>query len=216
MTIRHVRSVIAASLVTAGVVAFTPAIVRAQNTTNIPEEGGRITMVGCFVLGQVKGHEEYVLAKPIVGSVESVPDASCSSMPGDAVVKLQDLSQAGLDHAMVGRWLEITGRLEGDHRADGVREVHVKSFRVVPVVPPRVAENVTPPPPPPAIEAPPVAAPAPVPEVIVQEKPVATAGVRTQLPKSATSLPLFGLIGFITLSAGFGLHLLNRLRTDGQ
>jgi hypothetical protein len=50
----------------------------------------------------------------------------------------------------------------------------------------------------------------------VQEKPVATAGVRTQLPKSATSLPLFGLIGFITLSAGFGLHLLNRLRTDGQ
>jgi LPXTG-motif cell wall-anchored protein len=212
MTTRHVRSAIAVSLVTFGVVALAPAVARAQNATDIPEKGGAITLVGCFVRGQVKSHDKYVLVRPIVGSVESVPDASCSSTAGDQVVKLQDLSQAGLDHVMLGRWLEITGRLEGNHRSDAIREVHVKSFRPVPVVPPRVAENVSPEPPA-AIETPPVA---PFAEAVVEEAPVATAGVREELPQTATSLPLFGLIGLVALSAGFGLHLLNRLRTDGE
>ena len=214
MTTRHVRSALVASLVTLGVVGVAPAVGRAQNSTAIPEKGGAITMVGCFVRGQVKNHDRYVLVRPIVGSVESVPDASCGSTPGDQVIKLQDLKQAGLDHAMLGRWLEITGRLEGNHRSDAIREVHVKSFRPVPVVPPRVAENVSPPPPP-AIETPPVA-PEPVAEPTIEEKPVATSGVRTELPKSATSLPLVGLIGFVALCAGFGVHLLTRLRIDGQ
>jgi len=207
MTIRHVRSAVAALLITFGVVALASAPARAQDPTVIPEQGGRITMVGCFVSGQIENHGSFVLARPIVGSVESVPDASCGSRPGDQVIKLQDLKQAGLDHAMVGRWLEITGRLEGNHRSDGIREVHVKSFRVVPVVPRRVAENVSPPPSP-AIETPSIA---PAPEPALEDTAVATAGVRTELPQTATSLALVGLIGLVVASAGFGLHLLTRL-----
>jgi LPXTG-motif cell wall-anchored protein len=133
------------------------------------------------------------------------------------VIKLQDLSQVHLDQAMLGRWLEITGRLEGSHRADGIREVHVKSFKPVPVVPRRVAEAT--PVAPPIAEFTPAPTPEPTPEptpqpVVEQQQPVATAGVRTELPKSGTSLPLFGLLGFASLSAGLLVHLLNR-RLEG-
>jgi hypothetical protein len=157
MTTRHVRSALVATLVACSVVALTPAVGRAQNTTAIPEEGGAITMAGCFVLGQVQSHGKYVLVRPIVGSVESVPDASCAYTPGDQIVKLKDLKQAGLRHVMLGRWLEIVGRLESDHRSNSVRVVHVKSFKPVPGRAASVAENVSPPPPPPAIETPPSA-----------------------------------------------------------
>jgi LPXTG-motif cell wall-anchored protein len=45
--------------------------------------------------------------------------------------------------------------------------------------------------------------------VIIPE-PVATAGVKKHLPKTATSLPLFGLIGFLSLAAGLVLRLVTR------
>ena len=216
MTTRHVRSAIVASLLVTGGVALAPAVGRAQDSTTLPDKGGEITLVGCFVRGQIKSKDKYVLVRPILGTIQSMPEA-CTSSPGDVPIKLQDLSQVKLDHAMLGQWLEITGRLEGNHRKDATREVHVKSFRVVPVVPPRVAENVSPVTPP-AFEAPQPIAPLaePEPPPVLEEKPVATAGVRTGLPKTATSLPLVGLIGFVSLCAAFGLHLGNRLSDDTQ
>ena len=206
MTSRHVRTAIAASFVTIGTVALAPSTYAQAQT--LPQQGGEITVVGCFVRGMVNSHERYVLVRPIVGSVASMPDASCTLIPGDEVIKLQDLSQAGLDYTMSGRWLEITGRLEGNHRSDGVREVHVKSFKAVPVVPMRAARVN---PPSPAIETPPVA---PAPQPAIEPAPVATSGVRTELPRTATSLPLIGLIGFVSFSAVFGLFLLNRLSSN--
>jgi hypothetical protein len=114
-----------------------------------------------------------------------------------------------LDHAMLGRWLEITGRLESSHSADGIREVHVKSFKPVPVVPRRATAAT--PAPPPIAKFTPAPTPEPTPQPVVEQRqPVATAGVRTELPRTATSLPLFGLIGFVSLGAGLFVHLLNR------
>jgi hypothetical protein len=201
-------------LLTFSVVALSPATARAQDSSAIPEEGGMITMVGCFVQGQIKDHEKMVLVRPIVGSVASVPEASCALNVGDVPIKLQDMKSAGLDESMGGRWIEITGRLEGDHRSDGIREVHVKSFRLVPVVPPRAAEMKSPPA---ASESPAPVAPQiaeAAPEPSVEPAPVATTGERTELPKTATSLPLVGLVGFLSLSAAFGLVLLERTKTD--
>src|SRR5689334_23914098 len=51
------------------------------------------TMVGCFTTGQIGSHEKFVLAKPIVGSVASVPEATCTAGSGDQLIKLQDLKQ---------------------------------------------------------------------------------------------------------------------------
>ena len=170
-------------------------------------------MTGCFTTGQIKDHEKFVLARPIVGTVASVPEPTCSASASDQIVKLQDMKQVNLGPAMLNRWIQIEGRLEGNHRADGIREVHVKSFALVPVVvpQPKVAE---------AAPAPaPYVAPAPAPQIVEitpapEPAPVATTGERKALPKTATSLPLFGLIGFLSLAAGFALHLFARRRVD--
>jgi LPXTG-motif cell wall-anchored protein len=196
MMVRLVRSVLVPSALAFGVIALAPVTAQAQ-TASIPEEGGPITMVGCFTTA-VTGHktsERFVLAKPVVGSVASVPDATCTASSADQMIKLQDLKHVHLGHAQLGRWVEISGRLEGNHRSDGLREVHVKSFSLVPVVPPRAAENVAPP-------RATFETPAP--------RPVPTAGKRTQLPKTATTLPLFGLSGLVSVIAAFALHMFRR------
>ena len=210
MTTRHVRNVIAGSLLTCGMVAIAPAISRAQiDTPDLPLKGQRITVVGCLVNGKVKGHpEKLVLAKAKMGYLESVPEATCTASDADTIIRLQDMKQVGLNEAYAGRWIVIDGRLESQHKVHKDREIHVESFRPVPVViPPRVAEAA---PAPPFVETPAPAAPVAEAEVIVTEQPVATAGVKKQLPKTATSLPLFGLIGFLSLAAGLGLHLVTR------
>src|SRR5215471_14305441 len=204
MTTRHVVRTVAATVLTFGMVALGAKTGRAQNTAAIPEEGGQITMVGCFTTGTIKDHERFVLAKPIVGSVASVPEPTCTASSSDQIIKLQDLKQVKMGDAQLGRWVEIHGRLEGNHRADAIREVHVKSFSLVPVVvpPPPVAAVVIPEP------APQAAAPAPI--VEPAPAPVPTTGVteeRKKLPKTASSLPLIGLIGLMSLGAALALRL---------
>jgi hypothetical protein len=68
------------------------------------------------------------------------PDAACSD--AGQMIRLHDLHRVGLDESMIGRWIEVTGRLEGNDPAPETREVHIHSFRVIPVVapPPPVAE----------------------------------------------------------------------------
>jgi hypothetical protein len=58
---------------------------------------------------------------------------------------------------------------------------------------------------PPPAEAAPVAAPAPEPVVVATAEPAAA-----KLPKTASSLPLIGLIGLLTLCAGFALSVFSK------
>jgi hypothetical protein len=211
MTTRYVVRTVAATVFTAGLVALGATPGRAQSTT-IPDEGGPITMAGCFTTGVI-GHdtddERFVLAKPVVGTVASVPEATCTASSSDQMIKLQDLHQVKMGAAQAGRWVQISGRLEGNHKSDGVREVHVKSFMLIPVVvpPPVVAAVVMPAPAPQAsVETP---AP-PAPTIEYTPAPVPTTGVkevRKKLPKTATSLPLVGLIGLLALGGALGLRV---------
>jgi len=206
MTIRHVRCALAGSLLTVGMIAFAPAAGHAQNAGAIPDKGGPISMVGCITRGTVgkSSSERIVLAKPSVGSVASVPDGSCTAGSGDQIVKLQDLKGTGLKNVPEGRWVEVHGRLEGNHRADAVREVHVKWFRMVPVVPPPVVAEVAPP------RTPIIEAPVIVPEAFPTPAPVATTGERQELPQTGTSLPLLELIGVLSLFAAISLVVIGR------
>jgi len=61
---------------------------------------------------------------------------------------------------------------------------------------------------PPPAEAAPVAAPAPEPVVVAAAEPVAAPAA--ELPKTASSLPLIGLIGLLTLCAGFALSVFSK------
>lgn len=79
-----------------------------------------------------------------------------------------------------------------------LRELDVKSFRVVPVVRP-VAEAIP--------EPAPLLEPTPVAPAHAEEVPVATTGtVEPTLPKTAGSLPALGLLGLLSLAGGLALH----------
>ena len=204
MTIRCVSRAITPWLLTCGVIAIAPAKGSAQQRTVLPEQGGPITVVGCFLRETIdKKGEKYVLVRPTIGPATSVAEATCTSTGTGQIVELEGLRH--LDLSQVGRWIEVTGRLEAGHQA--IRELNVRAYRVVPVVAPRVAE------------AAPAPAPAPAPAVIaspvpaVEATPAATPGVTEQLPQTASSLPLIGLIGLLALAGGVALRLIDRRRT---
>jgi len=195
---------------TFGIAAIAPATGHAQSALSLPGEHGEVTLTGCFGWIHKQG---YVLTKPMMGST-SVPQETCLVSEGDQMVKLRDdLKKNGLTKTMLGRFVTVSGTM-GDvyenrkHRPDRLRKLYVEAVAIPPVTPPVVAEvretetitevPVTPPPPP-------AIAPAPMPE------PVGTTGtMRKALPKTATSLPLVGLIGFLSLAGALALHLFGR------
>jgi hypothetical protein len=111
--------------------------------------------VGCLVRGNaVRGGkaDKYVLARPKKGPVPSVPEATCAAEAGADALMLDNPEKASLKDSMLGRWVEITGRLERETSKDpdNLRELDVLSSRMVPVVlPPTAAAT-----PPPASNAP--------------------------------------------------------------
>jgi LPXTG-motif cell wall-anchored protein len=204
MTIRHQAGVIAGVLLTFGISVFTPATGRAQDAFQLPDKGSIVTVTGCF--GYIDG-PHYVLASPTMDPVTSVPNATCEVT--GPMIKLDDIKQNGLDKSMVGRTLQVTGRVGKayDEHPNRIRKLDISSAMFVPVVPPRAAEVIITPAP---FQPAPVAPAAPP---MVQQQPVGTTGtVRTELPKTATSLPLVGLIGLLSLAGGLTLHLFSRRR----
>jgi hypothetical protein len=211
MTGRLVCRTLTAGFLTWGLAVIAPPSARAQITTILPD-GGMITLVGCFQPGG-KHHSKYVLAKPTIGTVASVPDGNCSAALDEEAVELKDTAARDLDESMLGKVIEVTGRMEkieGTVDADDLRELHVREFRPVPVVAPRAAEM------PVIIE--PVA---PTPEVrplpLPEERPVATSGTTptpVALPDTASSLPLLGSLSFLSLVGALLLQHRRRLRGE--
>jgi LPXTG-motif cell wall-anchored protein len=212
MTNRHVYSAIAGPLLTAGLMTLAPATGWAQDpiARMLPADGGEITLVGCFARMYVpNAGTKFVLARPTLGPATTVPEATCAASTNDAMIELDDVHtnvhEHHLDQSKVGRWIEITGRLE-KAGSQALREVHVETYREVPVAPPVVARaepRETPAPEAPAPE------PAPIQEAPV-ETPVATSG---ELPKTASPAPAVGMLGLFVLAGGVALSLIGRRRT---
>ena len=162
-------------------------------------ESAVVTVVGCLQRGGDTG-EKYVLGSISVGPATSVTERTCTASGG--FLELEHENKVGMNESMFGRWVEISGRLEKETSDDpaNLRELHVRSFRMVPVIPPaRVAAAPTYIAPPPYVaepeRTPPPAAAAPIPEA-----------TRASLPKTASPLPAIGLAGLLLLGLGFGLH----------
>jgi hypothetical protein len=214
MNLKHVYSATVVVLAF-GVVTVGPAYAQRRDGSLLPQnESGDVTAVGCLVRGsQVKGgkKDQYALARPRKGPLASVPEANCTADAGADALDL-DNTNRGVTDAMLGRWVQISGRLESETSKDpdNLRELDVASIRLVPVVPPKTAAAPTPAPaaappaaPPPAARAPePTPAPAPAPEA-----------PRT-LPKTASPIPAVGLAGLLSLAMGFTLRSF-RLRRRG-
>jgi LPXTG-motif cell wall-anchored protein len=192
-----------------GMVAVEPAYAQRRDGNLLPQnQSGQVTAVGCLVKGNtVRGGkaDKYVLARPKKGPVESVPEATCTAEAGADALTLDNPEKAKITDAMLGRWMQISGRLESetDKDPDNLRELDVLTAKIVPVVPPTAAAA---PParttPPPAAESRPTPAPAPV----ATAAPAAPAPEPRKLPKTASQLPAIGLAGLLSLAAALMLR----------
>jgi hypothetical protein len=165
-----------------------------------PEEDGVLTVAGCLQRGGRNG-DKYVLASPMRGPIPNVPEDRCDAAIDDRAVELEHEGAQGINESMLGRWVEANGRLERETSSDpeSLRELHVRSFRVLPVVPPQRAAAAPAPLPQPQRAEPPIRAP---------ETPVATTGpLPTTLPKTASPLPAIGLLGLLSLAGAGGVRL---------
>ena len=208
MTIRHLSHAIATGLLACGLTMITPAPGLAQQAAIAPDAAGPITMYGCFARTKV-GHEghKFVLANPTLGPATSVTESTCSVSGNEPMVELDDIHanvhKHHLDASKVGHWVEITGRLnKAKHQT--LREVDVRSYRLIPVEAPRVA-LAEPTPAPPTQYQPFTPAPAPVPRAAAPRAEEIKAPA--QLPQTASPLPLVALIGIVSLAGGLALRL---------
>ena len=210
MRVGLVCRTLTAGLLMWGVTAIAPPSAGAQITTILPD-GGMITLTGCFQPGG-SHHSKYVLAKPTIGSVASVPDGNCSAPLDEEAVELKDTDARDLEASMLGHVIEVTGRMErieGTVDANDLRELHVRGFREVPVVVPKPAEM-------PVIIEPVVVAPEPTIPPLPEERPIATSGTTptpVALPDTASSLPLLGSLSLMSL---VGALLLQYRRRRGE
>ena len=199
-----------------GMVTVEPAYAQRRDGNLLPQDqSGQVTAVGCLVRGNaVRGGtaDKYVLARPKKGPVESVPEATCTAEAGADALTLDNPEKASLKDSMLGRWVEVTGRLESEtsKNPDNLRELDVLSLRMVPVVlPPTAAAT-------PARQTPPPQAadsrstPAPV----ATTAPAAPPAEPRKLPKTASQLPAMGLAGLLSLAAALMLRS-SRLRQRG-
>jgi len=171
-----------------------------------------VTVAGCLQLRDADHKDQYILANPVPGPVDSVPDGRCSATIDERAFDLDKTHKSGMNESLLGHWVEINGRLEKEThaRVDNLRELSALSFRVVPVVPPQVEVAVVEPIAPPEIQQ----TPAPRAETR-SETPVATTGTLPEtLPKTASPLSGIGLLGLFTLAGGFALRV-NRLHQRG-
>jgi hypothetical protein len=205
-----------------GMVTVGPAYAQRRDGSLLPQDqSGQVTAVGCLVKGTaVRGgqKDKYVLARVRKGPAASVPEGSCTTDTGADALTVDNPEKAKITDAMVGRWVEISGRLESEtsKNPDDLRELDVMSARLVPVVaPPTPAAAATPAPAPrpaPAPAAEPRPSPAPAPAAAPAPAPAPEAPKR--LPKTASPLPAIGLAGLLSFAGSLVLRSF-RLRRRG-
>jgi hypothetical protein len=120
-------------------------------------------------------------------------------------LELEDADDVGINQSMLGRWIEISGRLEREtsDNPDNLRELDVRAFRVVPVVRPRAEAPVAAPEP-----APPARTESPAADTPV---PVATTGAAPALPQTASYLPVSGVVGILLIAGALVVRSIRSL-----
>jgi len=180
---------------------------------------GHITIVGCFYrdVDSDGDHAHYMLADAKMGPATAVADQNCTPSGGGERIRLRDADDVGLTQVASNRWVELYGEMGSPKDPDENRKFEVKSFREVPLAQrPRIAILIPPAPAPQAaVETPPAQEQA----VTESPKPMATTGetpYEKKLPKTASELPLIGLLGLVALTGGLVLDLVGRQKALGR
>jgi hypothetical protein len=210
MTLRYISGASIVTLLSSGLLAVAPA--QAQDGSLLPPgESGVITVTGCLARSD-KG-DKFLLTSPRLGPVASVTTGACDAPINSRSLDLDDADDRGINGSLLGRWIEISGRLEKENSTDpnNLRELSVRSFRLVPVVPPQRVEAAPAPAAIPRLE-PPAPEPAPVATTTIAEPlPVATTAIaeptaEEPLPRTASPLAMVGLFGLLSLAGGLGFR----------
>jgi hypothetical protein len=192
MTLRSMSGALIASVLTFGL-SIAPAHAQRDASLLPPDQSGVITVAGCLQMGGKDG-DKFILAQPQLGPVANAATETCNATIDHRALEVEDADDNGINQSMVGRWVEINGKLEREtsDNPENLRELSVRSFRLVPVAPPR-AEAIAP-------------APVPVPvETPAPPVPVATTGqVEPTLPRTASPVAAIGLLGLLSLAGGLG------------
>ena len=193
MTLRYISGASIVTLLSWGVLAAAPA--QAQDGLLPRGESGVITVTGC--LARADKGDKFILTSPRLGPVASVTNGACDAPIDSNSLDLDDADDRGINGSLLGRWIEISGRLEKENSTDpnNLREMSVRSFRLVPVVPPQRVEAA---PAPVAIPRAEPSAPEPA--------PVATTAIAEPLPRTASPLAMVGLFGLLSLAGGLGFR----------
>ena len=205
MTLRCMSSAVIAVVLSCSVWIVASAGAQTRDASLLPpEQSGVITVAGCLQLGGKNG-DRYLLANPQLGPLSNVPKAACNDTVDHRALDLQDTGEHGINPSMLGHWVEINGKLERETDDDltNLREITVRSFRLIPVLPPPVLSTRTEPRPEPRQQA--AAEPAAPAAAAPVEEPIGTSG--QALPQTASMLPVFGMLGLLSLAGGFGLRL---------
>jgi hypothetical protein len=200
MTVQYVSGALVAIMLTCGLPTIAPA--QTRDASLLPsDQSGLITVAGCLQRGGKDG-DEWVLTNPRLGPIANVPEATCSAPIDHRSLELNETSDHGINESMLGRAVEVSGRIEKETDDDpaNLRELNVRSFRMLPVVPPRAEA----PAPPLHIVQQPVAPPEPTP--FSEPAPVGTSG-QTALPETASPLPMIGFFGLLSLAGGLAFRL---------
>jgi hypothetical protein len=200
MTLRHVSGALTAVVLISGLWTVAPAQAQRDASLLPPEEHAELTVAGCLQLGGKDG-DEFVLASPRLGPIDNVPVGTCNSTVDDRALQLRHTEKVYINQSMLGHLIEVNGKLEKeeDDNLANLREIKIRSFRVLPVVPPQRAEA-------PAPVRQPEYTPPPAEPIAPPQEPVGTSGVEPALPQTASPLHLMGLLGMLSLAGGLGLR----------
>ena len=204
MTLRYVSSGVTAVAIAFGLM-IGPAYSQQRDGGLLPlKESGIVTVAGCLMRGdQVSGgdKDKYVLANLHPGPIADVPEQTCTADAGATAVQLDNPRKGNIDESMLGKWVEVSGRLEKETSTDNIlRELDVNTARLLPEAPRAVAVSEPQPEPEPQAVAQP-AAPEPSPAPV----PVATSG-QADLPKTAGSAPIFAMLGLFACAGSLVLR----------
>jgi LPXTG-motif cell wall-anchored protein len=196
MTVQHWSRIFAAGMFTCGAVVVSVERGFAQDDfASLPREG-QVTLIGCLQQGEKSNHK-YYLSNVKTTIVDHVTDPACTATAD--MIALEGVRKVDMDSA-IGKWVEISGKIEGEAHE---RELRVSSFKQVAVV-----RTVEVPGPTVTMIVPEPAAPA----APREEPPVATSGTQPAptLPHTASPLPLVGVTGLSLIALGLGFGLLRR------
>ena len=128
MTLRYLRNGMIALVIAGGV----PGLAYAQQRDGglLPlSQSGLVTVAGCLMRGdQVRGGDEdkFVLANLQTG-IATVPEHTCTADAGATAVQLDNPKKGNVNDSMLGRWVEVHGRLERETSTDDIlRELDVR------------------------------------------------------------------------------------------